>query len=290
MLCMCLHCIGCKWRVSCFWLLLTVHAIMSARDLLLRATARKMPALQLHLCVYAVLLCYSACMCTNRYADLIVHRLLLASLSNTTVAIDSSNKTDMAIDDTVSIPESQTPSVMQQQLQSEGMLVDTSSNKQTIQSYTADTFDDLEGDDLLDALLGMDGDTTPNGTATLALPWQNVSDAVKTAAPVAAVAATATEETDGVAEDVVAVQEESSQDKVLSTLELSALCEHLNDRHRSAKQLSTQCQELFLRLYFMVGAPLLLYAIALKTRQHSAGLCTCIAFTLVVYHMMMPWC
>jgi hypothetical protein len=245
---------------------------------LLRATARKMPALKL-LC--ALLLCYPACICTYRYADLIVHRLLLASLNNTTVAVNGSNTADMVIEEdvTIAIPESQTPSVMQQQLQSEGVLVDTSSNKQTIQSYTADTFDDLEGDDLLDALLGMDDDTT-SSTATLALPWQNVSDAVKTAAPVAAVAATATEETDAVAEDVVAIYEESSQDKVtvlLSTPELSALCEHLNDRHRSAKQLSTQCQELFLRLYFMASAPLLLYAIALKTRQHSAGLFTCIA-------------
>jgi hypothetical protein len=190
------------------------------------------------------------------------------------VAVDSSKAADMAIKEAVSIPESQTPSVMQQQLQSEGMLVDTGSNKQTIQSYTADTFDDLEGDDLLDALLSMDDDTTDDTiatgsttSATLALPWQTVSNAIKTAAPTAAATATV--------EDVIAVQEELSHDEVtllLSTPELSALCEHLNDRHRSAKQLSTQCQELFLRLYFMVSASVrsLLHAIASKTRQHSS--------------------
>jgi hypothetical protein len=196
-------------------------------------------------------------MYTNRYADLIVHRLLLASLSNTAVVIGSSETADtsMAVDDAASIPLSQTPSVMQQQLQSEGVLVDTGINKQIVQSYTADSFDDLEGDDLLDALLGIDDNTATSNTATattaLALPWQNVSSAVKTAVTIA------TAEMKAELEDVV-VQEEAVQDNevalLLSTPELSALCEHLNDRHRSAKQLSTQCQELFLRLYFMVSA------------------------------------
>lgn len=115
---------------------------------------------------------------------------------------------------------------------------------------------DVEGDSVIDALLGLELDGDPDicgarGTSDVIVGGENfgIKDDVRRGADVA----------DGVVASVMEWggrrAEEGDGEEALPPFDgaaLGRLCQHLNDRNRRAKRLAQRCQDMFLSLFFKV--------------------------------------
>uniref|UniRef100_A0A7S4VSA2 DIS3-like exonuclease 1 n=2 Tax=Ditylum brightwellii TaxID=49249 RepID=A0A7S4VSA2_9STRA len=155
----------------------------------------------------------------RRYADVVVHRLLLAAVTKKDDADVRMASLDVGVNRNAleSIPDSAAMSV----LAGDGL----EGGEQKEQS------DELEGDDLLDFLLeetsqlGLDGDDDDGS---------NKLDETK--------ADDETKETDG--------KSSHAEADPYSTAEVTKICEGINHQNRISKLCSMSCQRLFLSLYF----------------------------------------
>ncbi|KAG5189400.1 hypothetical protein JKP88DRAFT_192931, partial [Tribonema minus] len=152
----------------------------------------------------------------RRYADVVVHRLLLAAtgLGYAAEAAPSADDAGAAAATVTAVTAVET------------------AQEEAAPPALAAGLGDLDGDDLIDALLDMGSDDDDDGGGNA---QQKGGGDVEV------------EEGVEVGGDVAVVRKGAP----FGTLELARVCEHLNSRTRGAKQLSQQCQELFLRLHFM---------------------------------------
>lgn len=147
---------------------------------------------------------------------------------------------------------------------------------------------DVEGDSVIDALLGLELDGDPNvggsrGTSDVIVGGEHfgIEDDVRGSADGA----------DGVVASVTEWggrrAEEGDGEEALPPFDgaaLGRLCRHLNDRNRRAKRLAQRCQDMFLSLFFKVrrqsrlGSGLVFHVLPHRGYEHccdSTSSCSC---------------
>jgi exoribonuclease R len=167
----------------------------------------------------------------RRYADLVVHRQLLHVLSLKSASEESNNKdmtTDM-ISGGIKAPADNAASVLSRNIPQQEFYTSDDSNDDASDLSDLDALLDGVGEDLEATAL------TVNATVTV----QNNEECKQT--NFETTTSHEADEKKAQDKDVMEVQE--------STAQISLLTSHLNSRNRAAREVSRQCQELFLRIY-----------------------------------------